>query len=118
MNELPKAQEILTRSLELLTDLGLYCEHAISAEDQGKPSFGIMLRAMGNLIFAHDNWASFRDFVKMLKLFYQQRNTFKESTAKPQITPEQALMFKGNFPQLYSHEELVRTLILFDRLQK
>jgi len=112
--EIQKAERIIERSLKLATNLGLFCEHAISAEDQPKPPRNVVFRAFFDLIFAYKNFKEFLKFIKKMSLFYKYRNKFKENTETPKLTPQQAALFKGNFPQLYSHEELVRTLILLN----
>jgi GH15 family glucan-1,4-alpha-glucosidase len=113
-----RAREIVDRTLRLTTDLGLFCEHVLSAQDQPKPAPDTYLRSARDLATAHE---SLKDAAAMLTLFrdfYKHRNTFKEKTNTPRLTRAQKYQFRGNFPQLYSHEELVKTLVLIEDAEK
>jgi len=115
MKQKDKALQIIKKSIEQATDLGLFCEQSLSAEELPKLSKKIILRAVFDLIFSHRNFREFKDFIKKMKNFYKYRNKFKEKTKKPKLNKEQSKLFKGNFPQLYSHEELVQTLIYLEK---
>lgn len=106
-----KARAVVERTLGAMTDLGYFCEHAISAEDVPKPGVGTMLRSGIDLLTAHRSFGSAMRFAESLRNFYAARSGFKKKTDTPRVTAEEARMFKGNFPQVYSHEELVRLLL-------
>jgi GH15 family glucan-1,4-alpha-glucosidase len=106
-----RARAIADRNAALTTDLQLFHEHALSAGDQPRPRLDAYVRTGYDLIFAHDTPRDLFTFLGKLGDFYKNRAGFKEKTERPRITAAQARLFRGNFPQLYSHEELVKTLI-------
>ena len=110
-----RAREITTRTLDLTTDLGLFCEHVLSAQDQPRPAPETYLHSARDLLTAHGSLRDARRMIRLFRDFYKHRNTFKEKTKTPRLTAAQRNQFRGNFPQLYSHEELVKTLMLLEQ---
>jgi hypothetical protein len=43
--------------------------------------------------------------------YLRHRNPSTRKVHRPRLGPEEARLFRGNFPQLFSHEGLVRTLL-------
>jgi len=106
-----KARRIIDATLEHTTDLGLFCEQALGGGDVPEPGVPIFARAAFEMLTMHNSPASLFSMAKSFYNFYTNRSMFKENTETPDVPPEKARMFKGNFPQVYSHEELVRTLM-------
>lgn len=108
-----KARAIVDSGLSTMTDLGLYCEQAVSPADVKGPEPAVVLRSAFDLFTAYDSFASFGKFVNQLYTYYTNRNTGADSkrTKANRVSKEDEKYFRGNFPQTYSHEELVRTLV-------
>jgi alpha,alpha-trehalase len=108
-----KAHATVERSVATMTDLDLFCEHAVSAEDVPSPDLATSFKSATELLTAHESLASFGAFTRALFNYFFYRNPGKKPKKrnKRRYTAEEARMFKGNFPQVYSHEELVRTLV-------
>lgn len=113
-----RARAIADRVAALATDLGLFCEHALSAGDQPKPRPEVFLKGALDLASAHDSLAGAGGMLRLFRDFYKHRSTFKEKTKTPRLTPAQRAQFRGNFPQLYSHEELVKTIALLEMTER
>ncbi len=106
-----KARHIIDGSIALTTDLGLFCEQALGGGEIVQPSLQSKLQTLHDMLAAHKSPKSFTAMIEMLYNFQSNTSTYKNDTKTPEFTPELARMFRGNFPQVYSHEELVRAVI-------
>ena len=106
------AVETIEATIPTMTDLELFCEQAVSSADLKGPTPAAIARCAFDLLFAHESPKSFAAFLKQLYVYYANRDPGGEKRPKARKpTKEEERLFRGNFPQVYSHEELVRLLV-------
>ncbi|MEW6202281.1 MAG: glycoside hydrolase family 15 protein [bacterium] len=106
-----KARAIIDRTIAAMTDLKLFREHLMSGEEVPKLDFGVMLKCGVNLLTAYDSFNSLLKLFNSLYRYYRYRNPSRRKGRERKLTPQEKHLFRGNFPQVYCHEELVRVLV-------
>lgn len=112
-----RATRIIDACAEQATDLGLFFEHLLSDPETPRTSFSALARAGRDLLLGHQSLSSFAGFAGMLFRYFRHRHPTARRARRPRLAPEQARLFRGNFPQLFSHEGLVRSLLDLERFQ-
>jgi GH15 family glucan-1,4-alpha-glucosidase len=113
-----RASQIIDACARHATDLGLFFEHLLSDPETPRPRIPALARTARDLILGHGSLAAFADFSAMLWRYFRHRHPTARKPRRPRLGPEAARLFRGNFPQLFSHEGLVRSLLSLERFQR
>lgn len=113
-----RATRIIDACAAQATDLGLFFEHLLSDPETPRTSFSALARAGRDLLLGHASLSSFSSFAGMLYRYFRHRHPTARRTHRRKLEPEKARLFRGNFPQLFSHEGLVRSLLELESVER